>query len=456
MTDRELRGSGFNLTAGQGQETAALSGPYAPSEADLSRCVHCGLCLQHCPTYVETGLETESPRGRLYLIRALAEGRAEPTPNALGHLDQCLQCRNCEAVCPSGVAYGRIMEGARTALLESGRAPLAWRLRSLFLREVVARPGRLRILAEGLRAYQSLGLRSLLEKLPAINDRLLLLPPVSGRPYSRTGLLAAPPGATSDVSLLLGCIMPLSFGRVHAATVRVLKRNGCRVTAPGGQACCGALHAHNGDLRTARRLARRNIKAFAGDGPIIVNSAGCGAAMKEYGELLAADARYARKAHDFSRRVVDVTEFLAGLPFDPPQGSVNETVTYQDSCHHIHAQRISLAPRQVLHSIPGLKFIEMQHADRCCGSAGIYSLTQNKMSLQLLRSKMRAIRRAGTRVIATANPGCIAQLEAGVRRFGGASRVAHVVELLDEAYLASERGAQAIRLRPDPRPSTHS
>jgi Fe-S oxidoreductase len=425
-------------------DTPGLAGPYTPTEADLSRCVHCGLCLQHCPTYIETGLETESPRGRLYLIRALAEGRAEATPNAIGHLDQCLQCRNCEAVCPSGVAYGRIMEGARASVLAGDAAPRSWRLRSLFLREIIAKPGRLRLMAEALRAYRASGLRSVAERLPLLGDRALLAPSISGKPFEKRGVLAQPEGATkARVALLTGCIMPLAYGRVHRATVRVLARNGCEVVAPPEQACCSALHAHNGDIETARALARRNIEAFddAGIDAIIVNSAGCGAAMKEYGELLANDAKYASKAHDFSKRVQDISEFLVNLPFEPPKGySALSTspsalkVTYQDSCHLAHAQRISTEPRHILASIPDLTFAVMPHADRCCGSAGVYSLTQNEMSLQLLESKMRDVRATGATIVATSNPGCMTQLEAGSRRFGPKVKVVHVVELLDRAY----------------------
>ncbi len=420
-------------------DATRLSGPYAPTEADLSRCVHCGLCLQHCPTYVETGLETESPRGRLYLIRALAEGRAEATPNALGHLDQCLQCRNCEAVCPSGVAYGRIMEGARASVLSEGRAPWSWRLRSLFLREVVAKPRRLRVLAEGLRVYRATGVRWAVERTPLLRDRALFVPSIEGPEFTRRGALANARGANkARVALLTGCIMPLAYGRVHQATVRVLARNGCDVLAPPDQVCCGALHAHNGDQRTARELARRNIDAFLATGvdAIVVNSAGCGAAMKEYGELLADDPAYAGRAHELSQMVKDVSEFLVDLPFEAPTGAVNETVTYQDSCHLAHAQRISAAPRTILSAIPGLKLTEMTNADGCCGSAGVYSLTQSDMSLRLLRGKMKAVRTTGASVIATANPGCMAQLEAGSRRFGPPVRVAHVVELLKRSYIS--------------------
>jgi glycolate oxidase iron-sulfur subunit len=403
------------------------------TDADLSKCVHCGLCLQHCPTYVETGLETESPRGRLYLMRALAEGRVGATPNAIGHLDQCLQCRNCEAVCPSGVPYGRIMEGARAEVLASKEAPLAWRLRSLFLREVIAKPSRLRTLASALRLYQRSGLRLLAESVPILRDRAALAPSIGTRPFMKTGVVARPQGKpVSRIAFLTGCIMPLAYGRVHRATLRVLARNGCEVIAPPAQVCCGALHAHNGDQRTARRLAQRNIDAFLAENidAIVVNSAGCGAAMKEYGELLAGDKR----AQRFSGMVKDVHEFLLDLPLRPPSGRADLDVTVQDSCHLAHAQRVGRAPRDVLALIPGLRIADMPHADRCCGSAGVYSLTQAGMSLQLLDSKMAEVRATGAGVIATANPGCMAQLEAGLRRHKLSGRVVHVMELLDEAY----------------------
>ncbi len=413
------------------------SRPLAPTGEDLSQCVRCGLCLQHCPTYVETRLETESPRGRLYLIRAISDGVIEPTPNALGHLDSCLQCRNCEAVCPSGVPFGRIMEQARSDAVERGAAPLSWRLRALFLREVIARPHRLRFFAHTLRASERMGLLSLAQRLPFVGTSAALAPRLRGRPFTDTGLIARPEGAErARVAILSGCIMPLTYGDVHRATVRVLAHNGCAVSAPAAQGCCGALHAHNGDLETARALARRNIDAFLDEAPdaVVVNSAGCAAAMKEYGDLLAGDAEYRDRARQMSALVRDVHEYLVGLPFEAPTETLNLTVTYQDSCHLAHAQGISAAPRQVLNAIPGLRLAEMESPDRCCGAAGVYSFTQAEMSMRLLDEKMHDAQNTGADVIATANPGCLAQLEAGVRRAGGSARVRHVIELLDRAY----------------------
>jgi len=332
------------------------------------------------------------------------------------------------------------MEAARAQILTGDKAPISWRLRALFLRQVIARPGRLGTLAAFLRLYRVSGLRWLAERTPLLRDRVLLAPTVSGRPYRGTGVLAQPEGQVRyRVALLTGCIMPLAFGRVHEATVRVLSRNGCEVVAPPGQACCGALHAHNGDRATAMALARRNIDAFleAGVDFVVVNAAGCGATMKEYGELLAGEPDYAEKARRFSAMVKDIHEFLVDLPYEPPIGRLEADVTYQDSCHLAHAQRIVDAPRAILRSIPGLRLVEMEHADRCCGNAGVYSLTQREMSLRLLDDKMRDVAGTGAGVIASANPGCMAQLEAGLRRRRMAGRAVHVVELLDEAYRRS-------------------
>ena len=410
---------------------------FRPTDADLSKCVRCGLCLQSCPTYVETKLETEGPRGRLYLMRALADDIVALTPNAIGHLDMCLQCRNCEAVCPSGVPYGRVMEETRARVLHSGKAPASWRLRSLFLQQVIAKPGRMRAFASALRLARASGALSVAERLPVVGRRAALAPRVSGKPFTRWGTLATPEGvARARVGLLTGCIMPYTNPSVHRATVAVLARNGCEVIAPPAQVCCGALHGHNGDLAVARDLAKRNVDAFleAGVDAVVINSAGCGAAMKEYGDLLHGDPAYAEKAARFSASVRDVSEFLVELPFEAPSRSLDATVTYQDSCHLAHAQRVTAPPRAILKAIPGLRFTEMEQPDRCCGSAGVYSLTQPEMSLVLLDGKMADIAATGADYIATSNPGCIAQIEAGCRRAGVQAKVVHVVELLARSY----------------------
>ncbi len=416
-----------------------------PSPQDLSQCVHCGFCLQQCPTYLQLGLETDSPRGRIHLLRAVSEGQVEPTPSLVKHLDLCLQCRACETACPSGVPFGRIMESGRAMLVERGRVPLAWRLRVLLMRHTLPHPRRLGFLFSLLRLYQRSGFQRLLRTsrllrlLPGgLADAESLLPDVPARRFEPSVAGATPAGAARRVGLLTGCVMPLVYPRTHEATVRVLARNGIEAVAPPAQRCCGALNLHAGDRRTARALARRNIDAFlsAGVDAIIVNSAGCGSTLKEYGELLEHDSAYGERARRFSSLVRDVSEFLVELPFRPPTGALAQRVTYQDSCHLVHAQKVRSAPRALLRAIPGLDLVEMEAADRCCGSAGVYSFAQREMSLRLLDDKMRDVASTRAPVIATANPGCMMQLEAGLRRHGLPGRVGHVIELLDEAYRA--------------------
>jgi glycolate oxidase iron-sulfur subunit len=410
-----------------------------PSEEDLARCVHCGFCLQACPTYLQLGMETESPRGRIQLARAVREGQVAPTPNVVQHFDLCLQCRACETACPSGVQFGRIMEDTRAMVGARHDRPRSWRLRQTLLRALFAAPWRLRLAFGALRLYQSAGIAPLLRRfLPRrLREMEATLPVLPRRFFTPTAVLGGPAGRPrATVALLTGCVMPLTYPRTHEATVRVLARNGCRVLAPVDQVCCGALHLHNGDPKAARKLARRNIDAFLGSGAnaIIVNAAGCGSTMKEYPRLFAGDREYAAKAAAFAARVRDVTEFLAELPFDPPRGAVEARVTYQDSCHLVHAQKVREAPRAILRSVPGLELVEMAAPDRCCGSAGIYNLTQPEMSRLLLQDKMADVLSTSPDVIATANPGCMLQLELGVRQSGQRQEVVHVVELLDRAY----------------------
>lgn len=421
----------------------------APALADLTKCVHCGLCLNACPTYAITGLEAESPRGRIYLARAVDEHRIPLTAAVQGHWELCLQCRACEAVCPSGVPYGRIMEHARAQLdaaAPTGRG--GRRLRRFALRNVVARPRVLAAVVAPVRWFAASRLRKairasgalrLLGPLGQAEAQLLRKP---GRPFRRGDTLPAPGAPAGDALLFTGCVMAELFGDVHRATGRVFARCGVRLAAPREQGCCGALSAHDGDLAQARQLARRNVDAFEGSGttPIVVNSAGCGAAMKEYGDLLHDDAAYAERATRFAARVRDVTEFLAGLAERPPAEYLGR-VTYQDACHLVHAQRIREAPRALLREAAGCELIETPGADMCCGAAGIYSLVQPAMSAQLRSRKADQFRDAAPDVVVTANPGCQMQYEAAVREAGIQARVMHVVELLDEAQSRAARAA---------------
>ena len=422
-----------------------------PADEDLYRCVHCGLCLSACPTYVELSLEPESPRGRIALMKAVKEGRLGISDRVASHWEMCLQCRACEAVCPSGVPFGRLMEVTRDQVRRQRKG--SWRLRlvgALFLRGALPHPSRLRLGAALLRAYQRWGFQWLarrsrvLRLLPGgIAELEAGLPAVSSPFFGPTSRVHPAQGdRKSTVGLLSGCVMPLVHGPTMEATVRVLTRNGCDVAVPLGQGCCGALNLHGGDREMARRLARINIDAFfaAGVERIVVASAGCGSTMKEYRDLLKDDPRYRDAAERFSAMTEDVSESLAGLPFDPPKGEVGRSVTYQDSCHLAHAQHITQAPRAILEAIPGLNLTEMEDSSLCCGAAGIYSITQKELSRRLLERKMRSVAATGADTVVTANPGCVIQLETGLRRAGIPARVCHVVDLLDESYRNEGRG----------------
>jgi glycolate oxidase iron-sulfur subunit len=417
----------------------------APQQIDLDRCVHCGLCLNACPTYRELGLEMDSPRGRIYQMVQVANGDAPMSDAYMRHIDLCLACRGCESACPSGVQYGRLVEAARADIEAKRERPWFDRfLRALIFRHVLPSRTAIRIAARLLWLYQRSGMQQLvrstglLDQFGNIGRAEKLAPPVEtpffynsyGRVYPAEG------ERRYRVALLGGCIANVFFARLNEATLRVLRRNGCEVTVPGEQTCCGALHVHAGLREEARVLARKNIDALSAGNydAIITNAAGCGSTLKEYGELLEHDPAYADKAREFAGRVRDVTEFLASIEWNTQFGSLPLTVTYQDSCHLAHGQKIRVAPRKLLCSIPGLELREMPLADQCCGSAGIYNVLQPEMAGSLLDKKMGSVQSTGAGAIATANPGCMLQLRAGVAQSGSGQRVAHVVELLDEAY----------------------
>lgn len=419
-----------------------------PQQADLDQCVHCGLCLNACPTYRELRVEMDSPRGRIYQMVQVANG-APISPSYLEHIDLCLACRGCETACPSGVQYGRLVEAARAEIENKVRRP--WRerlLRWLVFRRLL--PSRLSLEVAGalLYLYQASGLKRLtgmLAFLPARARELESLAPEIETPfffayYGKT--LPAEGARRYRVALLGGCIANLSFARLNEATVRVLRKNGCDVSIPANQTCCGALHVHAGIRDQARVLARRNIEALlnadalldGGYDAIITNAGGCGSTLKEYWELLEHDPEYAEKAKRFSALVKDISEFLASIELIAEMNPLPLTVTYQDSCHLAHGQKVRSAPRKLLESVPGLELREMQLSDLCCGSAGIYNVVHTSMAMSLLEKKMEHVNATGAGVIAASNPGCMLQLRAGVRKFGRGQRVAHVVEILDEAY----------------------
>ena len=425
-------------------------GPDAPSESDMYRCVHCGLCLSACPTYTHLGVETESPRGRIAYMKAVHEGRIGITDRVVSHWEKCLQCRACEAVCPSGVPYGKIMEQTRFQVLSNNKqgADLK-RISSMFLRSVLPRPKLLKIIAHLVRMYQRLGVQSLvratriLQVLPGNLDKMEKQMPVMGSRFfsPSKGVFKAQGDTKKVVGLLSGCVMPLMQGNTMDATVRVLVRNGCDVVVPVGQVCCGALNLHSGDLDLGRALARKNIDVFLeSDVDVIVtSSAGCGSSMKEYSDLLSDDPDYSEKAIWFSSITKDITEFLVELPWEPPTHKLTRKITYQDPCHLAHAQRIVDAPRRLLKSIKGVELIEMKQSTMCCGSAGFYSMVQPELSSRILETKMRNIRDTATAQIVTANPGCMMQIENGLLDVQGEQTVVHVVDILDEAYALEEK-----------------
>ena len=432
--------TGTSINSGPG-----FSGVDIPRDEDLYRCVHCGLCLSSCPTYLETKLETESPRGRIALMKAVKEGRLGISQRVSAHWEMCLQCRACEAVCPSGVPFGRLMESTRAQVLRHGKE--SWRLRlvkGLFLRAALPHLTRLRLAAALLRTYQRWGLQllirrsSILKFFPGGLAGLEAgIPQVSRKFFGPTTHVYSAMGESKmSVGLLSGCIMPIVQAPTMEAAVSVLNRNGCDVAVPVGQGCCGALNLHSGDIDTGRKIARRNIDAFltADVEKVVVASAGCGSAMKEYGELLKDDPHYSEKAERLSAMTFDITEFLVSLPFHPPGGEVRERVTYQHPCHLAHAQRITDAPTEILKSIPGLELVEMQDASHCCGGAGIYFLTQRRLSRRLLEGKMKNVAETGADMVVTANPGCVIQLQTGLRLAGIPGGACHVVDLLDQAY----------------------
>ena len=422
-----------------------FSGPDAPAESDLYKCVHCGFCLQACPTYVETGLETESPRGRIALMKAVNEGRISIGPTVTDHWDLCIQCRACEAVCPSGVPYGRLIE-ATMAQVERKRKPsmIARAASSLLLRGIVPHQGRLALVAKAMRMYRGLGIQAAVRKSGALRlvskglaELEMTSPEVQSRAFKAKGQVIPAVGERrARVALLSGCVMPLVHGPQMDAVTRVLARNGCEVVVAANQACCGAIHSHVGDIEMARELARRNVDAFLGEpvDAVVVASAGCGARMKEYGHLLEGDGAYSARAASVGSMVRDVHEFLADLPIVPPEGRLPYRVTYQDSCHLSHAQRITEAPRELLRAIPGLELVQMADSTKCCGAGGTYAITQREFSLKVLRSKMGNVRATGADILATANPGCVIQLQQGAAQFGPDVQVRYVTDLLDEAY----------------------
>lgn len=414
-----------------------------PVYEDFARCVHCGLCLNHCPTYRLWQLEADSPRGRIRQMILVNEGKLPLSSGFVDHIDKCLDCRSCETACPSGVEYGKLVEHARARIDQDYRRPWLTRVvREFVFNRLLPFPERIAKAAKLLRLYQRSGMQTIARttgilKLLGLAERETLLPRIDDEFFFRELGKAFPAVGErrARVAFFAGCIANVTFTKLNEATIRVLTANGCEVVVPREQFCCGALAAHAGVRETARQLARKNIKAFGGGEfeAILTNAAGCGSTLKEYDRLFSENEPEHATAVAFQGKVRDVTEFLVALGLTARLKPVEARVTYQDSCHLLHGQKVREAPRQLLRAIPGLEFVELPFSDICCGSAGVYNVTQTEASLELLAEKMGYAKKTGAQVIATANPGCLLQMRAGAKMHGTGQEVLHVVELLDRA-----------------------
>lgn len=421
-----------------------------PGYENILNCTRCGLCLSACPTYRESILETESPRGRVALIKAVADGNLGASKNFEHFMYVCLECRACESVCPTGVKAGQLVVQARTQLEERRDSqPLGRRLfRWALFEQLFPYPVRLERFMILMRLYQRLRLYKLvrglhiLQPFPTLDLMERFLPWLPSRPLHRELKYEElpegnAPAVKGRVGFFLGCIMTLVLAEASRATVDVLKHNGYVVVTPKDQVCCGAPLTEEGEGRITRGLARKNIDTFekANVDVIVTDCAACGSEMKHYGDLLQDDAGYAERAKAFSAKVRDINEFLAEVvPQNPPQGVLNKRVTYHEPCHLCHAQKVSAQPRRLLQSIPGVQYVEMKEANWCCGSAGIYTFTHPDYSLAMLNRKMNNAEATGAEIIASANPGCLMQLMYGAAQRGHKQQVRHVTQVLAEAY----------------------
>jgi glycolate oxidase iron-sulfur subunit len=433
------------VTTAQETETRGTLASLLEANTDkLLTCVHCGLCLPACPTYRQLGNENDSPRGRIYLMRGVVEGKVGLGETFISHIDLCLGCRGCETVCPSGVPYGHLLEAARAEVAKDklARGSSSEALLRFVLNRVFTRPWLLRTALALARWFRDSGLARAAFRANLVRGRvrfamaLLLASRSRLRKSRRKPPMNRNAESATRVALLRGCVMEGLFRETNRATERVLARNGCELIQANGQMCCGALHAHAGQLDVARQLARRNIAAFLESGAdrIIVNAAGCGAAMKEYGGLLADDPLFADRAREFSSKVRDVSEFLIEAGIHRPGGRIERLVAYDAPCHLIHAQRITQAPVDVLRAIPGVTLVPLRGFESCCGGAGIYNLQHPQLSADILSDKIASIKESGADTVASANPGCIMQIGAGLLLDGIEVDVVHPIELLDSAY----------------------
>lgn len=416
-------------------------------------CVHCGLCLPACPTYTQNGLEADSPRGRIYLMKGLADGKIELTASVQGHLDLCLDCRACETACPSGVVYHELIEETRARLAsETSRSPVDRLVQAIFY-HLFPHPTRLKLAMLPARLLQKMGLWWLLQRsplrriLPEQIDKMQQMLPPQGPLWEKTLATRYPANAPdgvkkTTVGFFGGCVGSVLFQDVNRQTIRLLQHAGCDVIVPAKQACCGAIHHHGGRVDKAQEFARANIDAFLESEPhtIVTNIAGCGAMLKDYEHLMRDDTTYAEPAATFTKRLRDVTELL--VEFEPPRPTrtLERTVTYHDACHLAHAQRVTDPPRQILSWIKGLTVVPLYESDMCCGAAGTYNLSQPKMARELAERKIHEIQRTGAKTCVIANVGCAMQIKSEADRLGVDLKVVHPISLLHEATFGPNQG----------------
>lgn len=419
----------------------------------VQQCMHCGLCLPTCPTYDATQLERNSPRGRIALMRAIADDRLDVTKAFGDEMYFCLGCLACQTACPAGVNYAELFEHARAEIEEKKVLANSKRnlIRNFTLNWLFMDLRRLELLGKGLRLYQQTGAQSFVRRSGVMNlfpkrlQELEAMTPTVCDKFSAELIAPVTPAVNARkyrVAMLTGCAQDLTFSDVNRDTVEVLAQNGCEVFTPTEQSCCGSLHAHNGEWTLAQQLARRSIDQFPPEqfDAIITNAGGCGSHLKHYASLLADDPVYAKRAKLWDAKVKDIHEWLAQIgirkPSSVPASGAPNVVTYHESCHLTHGQKVVSQPRELLKAIPGLKLIELPEANWCCGSAGIYNLTQPEMANQLLERKIAHIKSTGATTVATGNPGCLLQLINGAAKAGLKLRVVHPITLLAEAYRA--------------------
>lgn len=424
-----------------------------PDEEKWADCVHCGMCLESCPTYLETGQEQHSPRGRVHLIKSVAEGKLEVNEQFMDPVFQCLDCRACTTACPADVDVGGLIEEARGQVRQA--MPLKGVKRavsSFFLKGIFPHQNRLQAAGGLLKFYQKSGLQKAVRStgvLRIMPDHLVemeaVMPEIhqsTHQKYKNVDIIPAKGNSKAQVAMLKGCIMDVMFSDINQSTINVLTHNGNDVVLPKNQTCCGALHIHAGDRETGKKLAKQNIEAFQDAHKVVVNAAGCGCALKEYPELFRHDPEWKAKAEVFSEKVEDISKYLYDTGYEKPQSAINKRITYHDACHLAHGQGVRHEPRQLLKDIPGVDYVEQPNADTCCGSAGIYNITNPEMASAVLERKMENVP-SDVEMISMGNPGCMLQMAIGVQKYGRGGKIVHTVQLLDWAY--QEDGMKGVK-----------